>query len=165
MSLWTEWIVWRGGSSETTALVLRAVLNFRFSISAGSGKWLCSFMIVTLSWKVRTRPLHLVKTHRHEIEVSVRIRCLKYAYASWTSICHENFHCQHELESNNNEIVISRVYVWQHYQSSNNCVGMCKWFESCVNFVSNLLREVISGLSAQLRGFIDLILPIESLSN
>ena len=28
------------------------------------------------------RRLHLDKTHLHEIQVSVRIRCLKYAYAS-----------------------------------------------------------------------------------
>ena len=41
---------------------------------------------------------------------------------------------------------------------------MCNLFESCVNFVSNMLRKVISGLIAQLRGLIDLILPIESLS-
>ena len=80
-------------------------------------------------------------------------------------VCQENFHCKHELENNNNEIIISQVYVWQHYQSKDNCVGMCNRFESCVNFVSNMLRKVISGLIAQLLGLIDLILPFESLSN
>ena len=59
---------------------------------------------------------------------------------------------------------VATLSFWQHYQSSNHCLGMCNLFESCVNFVSNMLRKVISGLIAQLRGLIDLILPIESLS-
>ena len=69
------------------------------------GKWLWSFMIMTFSWKVRTRSLPLDKTHRHENEVFVRFRCLNFV----VFICHRNFSCQHELESNNNDIMISRV--------------------------------------------------------